>query len=469
MKFTKPAIDELTKPESGAEKLYFDDEVSGFGLRVTRKGTKVFLFQYFGAAPETEKATAAGVSPALPKRVYRIKIGDYGAWTLAEARKRAKDLRRLVDAGGNPVAEERERAAAEARAAIERQAAAEAEATRNALTLRVMIDRWAEGALRDRRESYRKESVRALRSVLGAELLDKPAHAVTGADLQRILDDKGATKPTTARRVRAYARAAFGWAVKRQIVPANPCDTVIIESREVSRDRVLTAAEIGEIWRAATAIGGTAGAFFQLAVLTLQRRNEVAGMRWAEIQDDLSLWTVPKERAKNGRAHKVHLASAARQILQPMREARTSDLVLGVPPLKGDETAVVKTGFSDMKDRINAEIAAERIRAGLAGDALKINDWRMHDLRRTGVSVLAELGTAPHVADRLLNHVSGTIRGVAAVYQRYEFLPEREAAMSAWASWVMTAAAPPTQRKARTQRRPSRKPAISPGGLSPAK
>ncbi len=85
-------------------------------------------------------------------------------------------------------------------------------------------------------------------------------------------------------------------------------------------------------------------------------------------------------------------------------------------------------GFSRIKDRINAALAE-------GGDT--INDWRFHDFRRAGVTALAGMGFLPHVCDRLLNHLTGTISGVAAVYQRAEFLTERKAALDTWAEFVL--------------------------------
>jgi len=203
----------------------------------------------------------------------------------------------------------------------------------------------------------------------------------------------------------------------------------------VARDRVLTDVELGEVWRAAGALGAPFAPCLRILILTLQRRDEVAGMRWNELAPDLSTWTVPAERSKNGKAHIVHLAEPARAILRAVPRVGTAGLVFtttGRTPL---------SGFSGAKRRLDMAIAAERAAAAArTGDGSvpePIVPWRLHDLRRTGVTALARLGFPPHVCDRLLNHAEGAIRGVAAVYQRHEFLPEREAALNAWAAHVL--------------------------------
>ena len=158
----------------------------------------------------------------------------------------------------------------------------------------------------------------------------------------------------------------------------------------------------------------------RLLLLTAQRRDEVAAMRWSELSPDLAVWTVPKERAKNGRAHLVHLAPQARAVLAAVPRVKGRDLVFttsGRAPV---------SGFAKAKERLDR----------LSG----VRDWRLHDCRRTAVTWMAGAGFPPHVADRLLNHVEGAIRGVAAVYQRGEFLPERRAALEAWAGHVLACA-----------------------------
>jgi integrase len=193
----------------------------------------------------------------------------------------------------------------------------------------------------------------------------------------------------------------------------------------VKRDRVLTDAEIGAIWTAAGKLGAVHGGFVRFLMLTLARRDEVARMTWAEVAPDLSTWTLPAARAKNGKAHVTHLPAPARDILSTLPRGGDDALVFGLPGAnrkEGDALRPIGT-FSF--------IARVLLRES------KTEGWRLHDFRRTGVTVLASKGVSPHVADRLLNHVQGTIKGVAAIYQRHEFMAERRAALEAWAGHIL--------------------------------
>jgi integrase len=338
----------------------------------------------------------------------------------------AERARAQARAGGDPVAERREKA----RATVAAEAEARRRAEADALTFGRLAELWVAGGLRDRRESYRREAARALRLNF-PHLWPLPAHAVDATAAVRALDaiaeGRGATM---ARRSQAYARAMYAWAVRRRMLASNPFAGIEAEGRDVPRDRALSDAELGAAWRAAGRLGPPFGPCLRFLMLTLQRRDEVAGLRWDELAPDLSTWTVPAARAKNGKAHIVHLVEPARAILREL--PRTEGLALvftttGRTPL---------SGFSSAKARLDAAMAAEAAGEGatLAGP---MPPWRLHDLRRTGVTALARLGVPPHVCDRLLNHAEGAIRGVAAVYQRHDFLAERKEALEAWARHVL--------------------------------
>ena len=194
------------------------------------------------------------------------------------------------------------------------------------------------------------------------------------------------------------------------------------------RERVLSDDELRQVWLTTKSIPYPFGPFFQLAILTMQRRDEVAGMRWSEISHDRRLWTIPGVRMKNGKPHDVHLSEPAREILDTLPRINGRDLVLtttGRTPI---------SGFSKAKRDLDAAITriSERKPARSAPAP-----WRLHDLRRTGVSKLAALGFDSIVADKLLAHKPAKLRGVAAVYQRYDFAQERARALDAWAAHVI--------------------------------
>jgi hypothetical protein len=148
--------------------------------------------------------------------------------------------------------------------------------------------------------------------------------------------------------------------------------------------------------------------------LTGQRRDEVGRMRWDHLDPTGCLWVVPGEHAKNGKPHTVHLSPQSLELLNTI--SRTGDLVFSV------DGRTVFQGYSKAKARLD--------------ELSEVSDWTLHDLRRTVVSGMARLGVAPHVADKILNHQTGTISGVAAVYQRHEFMRERKEALEVWGKHV---------------------------------
>jgi integrase len=227
-------------------------------------------------------------------------------------------------------------------------------------------------------------------------------------------------KHATARLVRAYGRACFTWAVKRGSLAESPFNGLPLGVAAVARDRLLTDAEIGAIWRAACDMPEPAGPFVRLALLTLARRDEVAAMRWSEISQDLTSWTIPAQRMKRGQAHVVTLTDAAREALGAVTRIEGQDLVFtttGKTPI---------SGFSKIKARLDK-------RSGVSG-------WVLHDFRRAGASCLARLGFSSIVADKLLAHQPSALTSVARVYQQHDFMAENAVALQAWVAHVLECA-----------------------------
>ena len=393
MRLTKRTVDALACDAGRKDRIFFDDDLPGFGLRVTTKGAKTWLIQY----------RAAG-------KVRRMKLGSTLILEPDKARDMAKEMLGRVAGGSDPFAEARELAQAARQAELETAETAKAEA----FTLRKLIDEF--GTKYASRKRSGSEALRAIR-VNFADWLDRPANSLTIAEMVKRLDaiaeERGGPM---ANRTLAYARKMFNWAVARQLVPTSPLKGVAAPADETSRDRVLTKDELKAVWNASGDLDSPFKQVIRLLILTLQRRSEVAEMRWCELSADRSLWTIPAERAKNGKAHIVHLSAQAQAVMSEVDPIEDCPYVLSTT----GKTPI--SGFSKVKATLD--------------DNSKVKNWRLHDFRRTGVTGLADMGFPPHVCDRLLNHVSGTISGVAAVYQRSEFLPERKKALEAWGSYV---------------------------------
>jgi integrase len=187
-----------------------------------------------------------------------------------------------------------------------------------------------------------------------------------------------------------------------------------LPAREVARDRVLNDQELAQVILAARNIGGSYGGIVELLALTGQRREEVARLQWEELDLAQRVWRLPRSRTKNAKAHVVHLSEQSMAVLK--RFDRRGPYV-----------------FSPLGNKPFQKFSkAKRLLDQFSG----VTGWRLHDLRRTCVSGMARLGIAPHVADKILNHQSGTISGVAAVYQRHEFIAERRTALDLWGAHV---------------------------------
>ena len=237
------------------------------------------------------------------------------------------------------------------------------------------------------------------------------------ADVISLLDhvvDGGA--PVGANRVLAAIRKLFNWAAGRYMLPSNPCEHLQRPSGENSRDRVLTDDELRLVWRAAGERGWPFGPIVQLLILTGQRRDEVAGMAWPELNLKERTWHLPRGRVKNDNGHDVPLSDAALKIINAVPKMAGTDLLF---------TTTGKTpvsGFSKEKTSLVAQVG--------------FDDWWLHDLRRTMASGMARLGVSLPVIEKILNHTSGSFRGVVGIYQRHSFAEEKRAALDLWGAHV---------------------------------
>jgi integrase len=244
---------------------------------------------------------------------------------------------------------------------------------------------------------------RLLRDITRRDVLDV---------LDRVVDDG---KPIAANRVLAAVRKMFNWALSRDIVTTSPCAGVKPPTPERSRDRILTDAELRNVWNAADS--GPFGALLRLLILTGQRRDEVAGMSWPEIDLEGRLWTIPAKRTKNNRPHEVPLSAAALAALKAV--PRIGDRF--VLTTNGDSPA---SGYSKGKRNIDSRLPPN------------MAPWRLHDLRRTVASGMARLGVNLPVIEKVLNHASGSFAGIVGVYQRHDFAEEKRIALEKWDGFV---------------------------------
>jgi integrase len=227
-------------------------------------------------------------------------------------------------------------------------------------------------------------------------------------------DGKVPPRPVLANRVHEMVGQFFNWCAERDVIAASPCQGVRRPAKEVPRDRVLDDQEVVRLWSACDEIDPLYAAAIRLLVLLGQRRGEVAGMAWHELDRDKHAWLLPGVRAKNARDHLIPLPPQAWKIIESVPEVDgASELVFGKR----------LTNFSD------AKIALDRKLQFAA-------PWRVHDLRRTCASGLQKTGAPPHVIEKVLNHASGTFAGIVGTYQKFSYESEKAAALCNWANYV---------------------------------
>jgi integrase len=392
VRLTQRTVAALTLPPGKADAIYFDDDLPSFGLRIREGGSRMFVVCY-----------------KIGAKQRRVTLGSTAILKVEAAREKARDLLATVRLGGDPAG-----AKAEARA--------RAGDTCEAAIRRYLI--------------HQKARLRP-RSYIASEhyLLTKfePLHPLPLAAISRrmvaerisqIATDSG---PSAADRARVALSSLFAWAMREGLVEANPVIATNKHSSGKGRERVLSEAELVEVWRAA---GNDAySTILKLLILTGQRREEIGALRWSEIDFAAQMIRLPAERVKNGRAHDVPLADPAMRLLQAVpRRIGPRDFVFGAA-----------TGFCNYtvpKRALDQRIAAVRQAAGIAPMA----PWVLHDLRRSLATGLGErLGVAPHVVEAILNHIDGHKRGVAGVYNRAVYEKEKRAALCAWADHVLAA------------------------------
>jgi integrase len=394
------------KPDANRRLEIPDATLPGFYLIIQPSGVKSWAVRYRHAG-----------------RPRKFTIGPYPLFDLATARARARESLQMAALGRDPY--------------LAKKAVAEAAQVAVADRIETVVSLYVERHLKPNGKAGYAEVMEALlRNHVVPRWGQRRIGEITRRDVVAMSDaltDAGMT--TGANRVFSAARAMFNFALQRELITTTPFLGLKPPLSETSRDRVLTDEEIRLVWRAADAVGFPFGPAVQLLLLTGQRRDEVARMVRAEVEGDL--WTIPAPRTKNSLEHLVPLSAAAQQILR------------SVPRIEGAAGYVfTRTGtapisdYSSSKARLDAAmLGIARSKAESAGrdpKTVTLKPWRLHDLRRTCSTGMARLGHPIHVTEAVLNHRSGTISGIAAVYNRYQYLAEKRAAVEGWAHHVST-------------------------------
>ena len=403
-----------------------DRALKGFGLLVLPSGAKSYVFQF----------RIGGRSG----RLRRYTIGKHGSpWTPDSARERAKELAEQVRAAIDPIDAERGEISARERA---RTLALEQERTLRHLAFGAYAERFLSLGLKSGTRARTREGYAStLRNHVSPVLGEKPLPEIVRSDIVRVMDRIAIGQPAVRRITFAVMRMLFNWAKKgRGDISASPLDGMDAPPTVASRDRVLSDEELALALRAAGQMEAPFGPLYRLLFATGQRREEVAGMDWAELDRASATWTLPRERSKNGEASIAPLNRHAMAVLD--RLAGQEGAERPEWPRRGflfTTTGQTKvSGYSRAKARLDARMEQlarqDATEAGRDPDDVSVAPWRLHDARRTLATGLQRLGVRFEVTEAVLNHTAGASRsGIAAVYQRHGWGPEKRAALEAWA------------------------------------
>ena len=392
MKLTASTIRSLALPRGLREKTFFNSEIGGFGVRVRAGGSRNWVLQYkIGGAHR------------------RLVLGSVAALDPGKARATAKNLLAKIRLGSDPATEKLE----------QRQRIAE--------TFAALLPRYL-AHQRDRLKPRSYQEVERHLALHARPLHSRPIEQIDRRQIAIRLAELAETSgPAAANRVRTSLSAFFAWLLREGILDANPVLNTNKATEGGARQRVLSDDELRDIWRA---LGGDQySAIVKLLILCGCRRDEIASLRWSEIDLDRALITLPPARTKNKREFSIPLTDAALAVLQaqPRRlqaDGSPRDLVFG----HGDRGW---QDWSGSKQDLDARIQAVR--------AEPIPDWRLHDFRRAVSTTMHErLGILPHVVEAVLGHVDGHLRGVAGVYNLSSYEEQKRVALQKWADHVET-------------------------------
>jgi integrase len=366
------------KPNPSGQFQRFDKKTPGLGIRVSPGGTKAFVLCY-----------------RVARRNRRLALGRYPTMSLSEARERAREGLGQVARGIDPANEK-----------------SLARDTYQSSLFPTVLDDFIENYAKRKTRSWR-ETDRILHQEFVAVWRKLPITQITRHTMNSVLDAivKRGT-PSAANHAFAAIRRFFNWCVERGHLDHSPCIGMKAPSKVVSRDRVLKDEELAAIWLAAEKMGWPFGSLVQLLILTGQRRNEISGLCWQHLDLDQGLWTQPAEGNKSARVHVVPLSPLASQIIRSL--PRVHDKF--VFPARGKDNPI--SGFSKWKRKLDE----------LSG----VRNWTLHDLRRTAATGMAALSVPPHIVELVLNHQSGTLGGIAGIYNRFQYLEERRQALERW-------------------------------------
>jgi len=395
MLFTEKLIKSLkTKPERYDLR---EQSGEGFAVRVSPSGEKSWVFIYF-----------------FEGRKRRMTLGNHPHLSLAEARRLHREALKILHSGKDPADQKR---------------LMEAEA-RDSFTVTALINEYMDKWAKPRKRSWQADE-RCLNKDVKPYWGKRKAREITRRDVILLLDrikDRGA--PIQANRTLACVRRMFNFALERDIIESTPCTAVKMLAKENRKDRVLSVEEIKNFWNGLHVpdkiaadkkiihqirISESAKLALKLQLVTAQRKGEIIGAEWNEIDLNAAIWTIPATKAKNGNMHRVPLSTLALKLLTEIKTLNANDR---------------ESRWLFPSPKNNKPIRGESIDHAIRRCTFKdVQSFTPHDLRRTAGSRMTAMGISRLIVSKLLNHVENS---VTAIYDRYGYDTEKKNALELW-------------------------------------
>ncbi|MEH3102642.1 MAG: integrase arm-type DNA-binding domain-containing protein [Sphingomonas phyllosphaerae] len=402
---SKRLINELDFPSpKEGRRVLWDRQLKGFGIRVNPNGTVVFVVQY--------RMKVAGA------KTQTYTIGKYGSpWSPDAAREEARTLLERVHRGEDPIAAKREAAAAGERAAL----------AEKHYEFDVFVDRYLD-------RHVRANALRSLKDIEGTFDRDlrpffkgRSMREITKQDCKDMRSAIGLRSKAAANKAHKWLNAAIMWGIEHDGLDTSPMFGLKKPFREERRTRVLAEWELALLWSILPSLAWQFAMLMRILILTGQRLREVAGIRWEEVDLVRKEWIIPGGRTKNKLEHLVPIAPVLEALLTTIEPdpSRRHGLLLtsnGRTPISGFSKSKVETDT----------LIATALRSDEWREFGVFSPWVRHDARRTFSTMCGEMELPIAYAEAVLNHVSGTLSGVAGTYWLYKYAKEKRQALTKW-------------------------------------
>ncbi len=384
-KLTDALLRNISKPDKPFE--LFDTVVTGLTMRVSKGGMKTFTFKYFFSG-----------------RARRFPIGRYPSITLKAARKQANLLHLKVKSGIDPVREQQRQ-----RDRLEN------------MTFRECAELFKSEYLPRLKESTRKDYTSRIDKHLVPAFGRSVVNDIQRSQIKRFLKPIAEKQPVHANRLQAILSKIFSYAVNEEFTTNHPLKRLPKLGEETRRDRWYSKKEVRELWLAFEQQAEPMQSLLKVLLLTGQRLGETSRMKWADIDTDRAIWVIPEGETKAGRGHVVPIIGTFKDILENLHQ------------LTGHREHVFTSPMNSEKPLSSFKPVTNRIREYEKAPS----DLRLHDLRRTAATYMAELGTDRTTLGKLLNHkgLSGDSH-VTSIYDRHDYLQEKRRALAIWDSYL---------------------------------